>query len=62
MNIKKARKTMAKAFDKDPDFRMGYQANIAMMIFDDDKNDLTSNKGCNALADKLIDLIFLGKR
>jgi transcriptional regulator NrdR family protein len=32
--IRKARKTMAKAFQKDPDFKQGYIDNVACLIMD----------------------------
>ncbi len=35
MKISKAVKTVTKAIEEDPDFRMGYQANIAMAFVDE---------------------------
>ena len=69
MNIQKARNEIAKAFKDDPDFRKGYEANIAMLIYDDQNIDLhwdTSKRsthlktieGCNYIADKILTLIF----
>ena len=57
--IKNARKTMAKAFEKDPAFRDVYQANIAMYIWDRKREGKTFNKEqCNEVADGLIKMIF----
>lgn len=39
MNIQQARQAIAQAFQEDPGFRCGYQANIAMLIFDDQHPD-----------------------
>jgi len=57
--IYNARKIMRESFKKDPDFRYGYQANIAMYIWDRKREGITFNKEqCNEVADGLIDLIF----
>ena len=57
--IANARKTMAKAFEKDPGFRLAYQANIAMYIWDRKREGVRFNhKQCNEVADGLIKLIF----
>jgi len=57
--IENARKTMVKAFEKDPDFRFGYQSNIAMYIWDRKREGVGFNKWqCNEVADGLIKLIF----
>jgi hypothetical protein len=57
--IVNARQTFAKAFKKDPQFRFGYQSNIAMYIWDRKREGKTFNKGqCNEIADELIKLIF----
>ena len=66
--IEKARKVMRDAFKKDPDFRFGYEANIAMLIYDDQYQDpmsplhqaanLKTKEGCNIIADRIIDLVF----
>jgi len=57
--IVNARKIMVKAFKKDPDFRYGYQANIAMYIWDRKREGVTFNKEqCNEVADGLLKLIF----
>lgn len=70
MKIKRARMVMRRAFERDPDFRFGYQANIAMLIYDNQKDkdgavtqemateDLRTKEGCNAIADRIIDLVF----
>ena len=64
--IQKARKTMADAFDKDPDFRDTYSANIAMLLYDEFHKKKYKPKlkpdDRNAVAEKLIDLIFYDKR
>jgi len=54
--IKKARKTMADAFDKDPDFKMGYIANIAMLLHD--HHGITNYDKRNAAAEDILKLIF----
>jgi len=67
--IAEARKVMREAFKNNPDLRMGYQANIAMLIYDDQTTepnefhqhqpeDLQTKEGCNVIADRLIKLIF----
>lgn len=54
-----AREIMRKAFEKDPDFRFGYQSNIAMYIWDRKREGIRFNKEqCNEVADGLIKLIF----
>lgn len=70
MNIKQARKTMREAFEDDPGFRKAYEANIAMLIYDNQqltrksKNrlDLEYGEDCNVLADQILKLIFEDKR
>ena len=54
--IEQARKTMRDAFVKDPGFRMGYQANIAMLLHD--RHGITEINARNAAADEIIDLVF----
>jgi hypothetical protein len=44
MTIEEARQTFQKACSDDPDFRMAYQANIAMLI-DDDQHRLINTQG-----------------
>ena len=66
--IAKARKVMCKAFKKDPDFRYGYLANIAMCIHDsqapkvipEQSKPLNMKKveDCNIVADRIINLVF----
>ena len=67
--IKTAREAFQRAFKDDPGFRMGYQANIAMLIYDDQTSmkqgrserppyDLGKVEGCNAIADKMITMLF----
>jgi hypothetical protein len=57
--IVNARKTMAKAFKDDPDFRDAYKANIAMYIWDRKREGVRFNiDQCNEVADGLIKLIF----
>ena len=69
MNIKKCRETFAKSFKDDPEFRMAYQANIALLIYDDQRSgaegrshdpptNLNTLEGCNGIANRLIELIF----
>lgn len=59
--IKAARKVMFDEFQKDPEFRETYKANIAMKIWDlsciNGKRRLSAKK-CNEIADNLIGLIF----
>jgi len=55
-NIKEARKVFKDAFDKDPDFRYGYQSNIAMLLHD--QYGITDHKIRNAAASDIIKLIF----
>ncbi len=60
---------MREAFEADPGFRMGYEANIAMLIYDDqvarrEKNqrtvitNLNIKEGCSNIADRILTLIF----
>ena len=67
ITFKEAKEKMAKAFRDDPDFRNGYQANIAMLIYDDQRQrggmhpypiNLNTVEGCNEMADRLLALIF----
>ena len=68
--IVKARRIMRKAFDADPDFRRVYEANIAMLIYDDQVarrektrraviTNLSTKEGCNNIADRILTMIFL---
>jgi hypothetical protein len=70
--IQLARWIMKRTFAKDPDFRYTYQANIAMLIYDDQIKwkqeynpeyyspplDLTTHEGRNEMADRIIKLVF----
>lgn len=67
--IEDARKIIYEAMKKDKGFRYGYQANIAMLIYDDQMagiegrshkmpTNLKEVEGCNSMADRLIELIF----
>ena len=68
--IVKARRIMRKAFEADPDFRRVYEANIAMLIYDDQVarrektrraviTNLSTKEGCNNIADRILTMIFL---
>ena len=67
--IVKARRIMRKAFEADPGFRGTYEANIAMLIYDDQVarrektrraviTNLSTKEGCNNIADRILTLIF----
>ncbi len=67
--IIKARRIIRTALEADPGFRMTYEANIAMLIYDDqvarrEKNqrtvitNLNTNEGCSNIADRILTLIF----
>ena len=57
--IVNARKTMRESFKKDPDFRFGYQSNIAMYMWDRKREGCTfSKEKCNEVADGLIKLLW----
>ena len=65
MTIKQARATMVQAFKKDPEFKQGYVANIACLIYDNQKNSTSPPKenlrkmdGCNRMAERIMKLIF----
>jgi len=73
VSIKEAREIIAKVFRDDPYFRKTYEANIAMLIYDDQTStsgrvtggyeersstDLNTIPGCNEIADRLLTLIF----
>ena len=67
---------MREAFDKDPDFRFGYVANISCLIHDkvawnkkkyalvllEDKKVGWSWDTTNELAERILDLVFYDKR
>ena len=54
--IKKARKIMRDAFKRDPDFRYGYQSNVAMLLHD--QYGIIEHDKRNAAADDILKLIF----
>ena len=54
--IQKARKIFRDAFDKDPDFKQGYVANIAMLLHD--QYGLTDFGERNAAAEDILKLVF----
>ena len=56
MTIKQARKTMAKAFKNDPDFRDSYVANVAMLLHD--RYGITDYETRNAAGDDIVKLVF----
>ena len=63
--IAKVRRVMRKAFEADPGFRMTYEANIAMLIYDDQVDNrprvttnLSTKEGCSIIADRILTLIF----
>ncbi len=56
MRIKKARKTMRKAFEKDPYFAETYVANIAMLLHD--KYGITNPKERHNAGTDILELIF----
>lgn len=56
--IRKARKTMAKAFQKDPDFRQGYIDNIACLIMDRIPGFKKDKVKRDLIASDIVSLIF----
>ena len=54
--IKKARETMRKAFDEDPEFKETYIANIAMLLYDN--YWVTNYDERNRAAKDILELIF----
>lgn len=56
--IKKARKVMREAFEKDSDFKMTYIANIEMMLYAECGHEGHSNRVTNGVAEKILDRIF----
>ncbi len=59
MLFKLARKIMAKKLREDLQTHQGYRANIAMCIYDNrGKTGRLNKEDCNAVAIKLIHLIF----
>ncbi len=55
-SIEQARRTIRDAFASDPDFRMTYQANIAMLLHD--HHGITEYGARNAAASDIIALVF----
>jgi len=53
--IAKGLKTMAAAMEKDPGFRVGYQANVACLLMD--RYDL-DHETSNRAADEILKLMF----
>lgn len=51
-----ARRTMRDSFKRDPDFRHGYVANVAMLLHD--RHGITNHAKRNKAAEEIIDLIF----
>jgi len=56
--IKTARETLCRAFEKDPDFREVYVANIACVIMDNAKGFTRDKAKRDALADKIMKHLF----
>ena len=54
--IQKARKVFRDAFDKDPDFKLTYVANIAMLLHD--HHGITDFDKRNAAAEDILKLVF----
>lgn len=54
--ILEARKIISDAFKEDPDFKFGYQSNIAMLLYD--RYGVTDYDTRNAIADDILKLIF----
>ena len=57
--IKLARKIFKEAFEKDEDFRITYQANIAMLLYD--RYGINGYKERNAAANDIMGIIFDAK-
>jgi hypothetical protein len=53
--IARARRTIRRAFNKDSEFKHGYLANIAMLLYDELNLDYPKR---DELADKILKLIF----
>lgn len=59
MKVKKARKAMREAFEKDPDFKRTYVDNVAMYLYDNTFGlDMSVKKLRDRSAEGIIDLIF----
>jgi len=60
-NISRARRIFVSAFKADPDFKQGYIANVAMLLYD--RGWLKRpNEDMNEAAEAVLDLIFEDKR
>ena len=60
--IQKARETISKAFQDDPDFKRGYIDNVAMLLYDRDYLKDPDIPNRNVVAEAILDLIFEDKR
>ena len=58
MTIKKARKAMIRAFQRDPNFRRVYVDNIACVIMDNAKGFTRNKVKRDALAEKIMTHLF----
>lgn len=56
MTIREARETIARGFKEDEQFRYGYQANIAMLLYD--RYGITNYDERNHAANDILELIF----
>lgn len=56
MTIAEAREFIRQSFEDDPDFRRGYQDNIAMLLHD--RHGITEIDARNAAADDILKLVF----
>ena len=56
ITVREAKYVIIKAFKEDPDFRHGYQCNIAMLLHD--HHGITGMSERNKAADEIIKLIF----
>ncbi len=54
--IRAAREAFREAFDADPDYRRGYQANVAMLLHD--RYGITGKVARNTAANDILNLIF----
>jgi hypothetical protein len=61
IGVKRARRTIAEAFVKDPDFRRGYVDNIAVRLSDELRgapNKIFNKDVRDAIADRMVKLLF----
>lgn len=59
--IKKARRTIRRAFEEDPEFKQTYIANVAMYLHDEVHGlDMEVKNIRESKAEKLIDMLFRG--